>query len=302
MNKTRPILTITFAVCGCLFAPVAQAGVFRDIVVGLGYAGFNVEGNHNVLSGGTDFNIGRNFVGNTLDFGAADLTLFGPISLEFSTGGRELSTFDVRLQTAIDGSSGAQPLAYAFNYDVGGQRTEVTGTILIDAEFSINGFGFYDLELDYSARQDVDREGRFSDSADEFDFDIGPVHIRGNLFADALALLTVPLFGADNPNNPFASFSGRTQLEKAIERAQQQALDDLATGRQPADVVVAGDVARAVFETVLGGSSLLGNGPVNEGAIEAARLSSVVPEPSVLVLMIVAIPAVVRRSRRRPTT
>lgn len=302
MNKTRPIRFITFAVCGCLFAPVARAGVFSDIVVGLGFAGFNVQGDHNILSGGTDLSIGRNFVGNALDFGAADLTLQGPISLEFSTGGRELSTLDVRLQTAVDGTRGAVPLAYAFNYDVGGQLTEVTGTILIDAEFSVNGFGFYDLELEYSSRQNVDREGRFSDSSDEFDFDVGPIRIRGNLFADALALLTLPLFGLDNPNNPFDSFSGRTQLEKAIERAQRQALDDLVAGQAPADVALAGSVARAVFESVLGGPSLLGEALVNDSAIDAARLSGVVPEPSVLVLMIVAVPALLRRARRRRTT
>jgi hypothetical protein len=268
-------------------ATTARADLFRDIGVGLGYAGFNLEGNRNILSGGADFRISRNLVGNTLDFGSADLTVLGPISLELSTGGRWLSNLDINLQTAMTGDLASSPLAYVFNYDVGGQSAEVSGSILIDAGFSMNGFGFYDLELMYSSRQDVQREGRFSDSEDTYDFDVGPINVSGNIFADALALITTPFFEATGHTNPFDSFSGRTQLQKLIEGSDDLARQQLAAGDSAFDVPLSPWSALGMVGEPV---------PASAGMTDAA---GVVPEPTVLLLMLLGIPMVVRRRRRR---
>ena len=45
-------------------APTIRADVFNDIAFGLGYAGFEISGNNNPLSGGVDFLVTNTFVGN----------------------------------------------------------------------------------------------------------------------------------------------------------------------------------------------------------------------------------------------
>ena len=273
-------------------ASVARADVFRDIAVGLGYAGFELEGDRNILSGGADFRISRNLVGNTLDFGSADLTLQGPISLEFSTGGRALSNLDISFQTAMTGDLASSPLFYEFNSDVGGQSAEVSGSILIDASFSLNGFGFYDLELMYSSRQDVNREGRFSNSEDTYDFDIGPINVSGNIFADVLALITAPLFEATGSFNPFESFSGRTQLQKLIDASGDRARQQLAAGGAVTDNALSPLLAVGVVnEPSYGTLSLPASARTTESGV-------VVPEPTVLLLMLLGVPILMRRRRR----
>lgn len=273
-------------------ATVTRADLFRDVAYGLGYAGFNLEGDRNILSGGADFRISRDLVGNTLDFGLADLTLAGPISLEFSTGERGLSTLDISLQTAMTSNQASSPLSYVLNYDVGGQSAEIAGNILIDANFSLNGFGFYDLELMYSSRQDVERDGRFSDSEDAYDFDIGPINVSGNLFADALALITAPFFEGTGQFNPFESFSGRAQVQKLIEASTEQAREQLAAGANPVDKTLPlGAFLPIATEPSTGALSI----PASQGN---AGPDGVVPEPPVLILLLLGIPLLTSRRLR----
>jgi hypothetical protein len=292
MTRSRVNLILTAVFVIFAGAPsVVHAGVFRDIGVGLGYAGFNLEGGRNILSGGADFRISRNLVGQTLDFGSADLTLSGPISLEFSTGGRLLSNMDISLQTAMTGNQASSPLGYVLNYDVGGQSTAITGSIFIDANLSLNGFGFYDLELAYSSRQDVERDGRFSNSEDTYDLDIGPINVSGNIFADALALVTAPFFEGTDQTNPFASFSGRTQLQKLIETSSAEAQQQLAAG-DPVDDSLFLPLTAGIVDGLMKGT--LGSPDFTP----SVQFDGVVPEPTVLLLMILGMPLVMRRRPR----
>lgn len=277
----------------------AQPDLFRDVPLALGQAGFNLEGSKNPLSGGADFSLNHNFVGNPLDFGAWDLTLLGPISLDFSTGGRQLSQLDIALTTAPNGRIAATPLGYVLNYDVGGQSMQVEGTLLIDAEFSLNGFGFYDFELAYSSRQDVARDGRFANDDETYDFDVGPISVSGNIFADVLGLITQPFFDRTGGFNPFTSFSGRLQLDELSSAWAKGTLSGLAGGGDPVaddrsvllatvspDGRIAGPPARFVLSD-----------PVTGTVLNPAGV--VVPEPTVLLLMLLGLPAVMHK-RRRP--
>jgi hypothetical protein len=282
-------LTLGFAVV----APAAQADLIRDVGVALGYAGFDIEGRRNILSGGEDYRISRNLLGTPLDFGAGELALQGPISLELSTGKRCPATLDIALQTAMNSDLSSSPLAYLFQYDVGGQSTEVSGTVYIDASLSINQFGWYTAELTYSSRQNVERDGRFANDSDTYDYDIGPINVSGNIFADALALITDPFFEATGQFNPFESFSGRAEWQKLFDTSTSQARRDLAGGDSLMASIMSPLLAPGAMSEPVHGPLPL---PAGTQAVGAA---GVVPEPTVLLLMLLGVPMVAARRPRR---
>jgi hypothetical protein len=236
--------------------PTVRGGVIEDFATGLRFTGFDIQANRNFLSGGLDLSVSNTFLGNELDFGPGDLTLQGPISLTVSTGGRRLSELEFAFRTAVDATSPTSPIRYAFNLDTGVQSVELDGTVLVDAALTLNRLGFYDLQLALSSRQTATQEGLLGDTTTNRDFDIGPINVSGNIFTDALALLTDPLFQAAGRSNPFAALSGREQLKAIVE----------------------GDFS--------------GQAP---GAVLAFRT---VPEPAVLILILLGVPFLFRSTRK----
>jgi len=273
----------------------AQAGLFKDLGLGLTVAGFNFQGQR-IPGIGTDISTFTQFPGNTLDFGVGALSLSGPVSLEVFTGGRSLSTLKIRFQTALRSENASQPLAYNFVYDVGGQQTTVNGSLLVDGALSLNRLGYYDLDLTYSSRQDVSRDGQIVTSDQSFDSDIGPIHIRGNVLADAFALLTTPILGSDPGRNPFLSLSGAATLKTVLRDRADPFLDNasLAALVDPAFTFDRGALDGQAFFQPLAQGDVFAQGAFAEGS-GAARL--VVPEPAVLALMIAGLPFLFRRRR-----
>ncbi|MHC4696735.1 MAG: hypothetical protein ACYTFA_08345 [Planctomycetota bacterium] len=281
----------------------ARGDVFNDIAIGLDYAGFNflgtqnvdITGRENLLSGGVDFLTSVNFNGAVFDAGPWDLGLQGPVSFGVSTGGRVLNTLDISFQTAVGANAIATPLAYQLNVDSGNQLSTVEGTLLVDGDFSINGFGFYDLTFTYSSRQDVTSDGRFANDQTPFDSDVGPIHIRGNIFADVLALLTAPFFQATGRSSPFESFSSSAQLKEILDAAKSDILAQLATsGDVFADQTAA--TLRLADAADRSGAELAG---ITRGLGEVAGAGGI-PEPAVLFLVLLGAPFVVaKRTRHR---
>jgi hypothetical protein len=256
-----------------------RADAIHNLATALDYAGFDARGSHNPLSGGADLLINRQFNGNLFDFGAAELTLQGPISLQVSTGGRLLPTFDVAFTTALNAQNQATQLNYSFVTDTGPQSTTVSGSMLIDGDFSINALGFYDLTLTSSARKTIVREGTVTET-NTSDSDLGPLTVSGNIFADALAVLTDPLFEQNGSENPFAAIS------KTLIDPNSIGIFDLAS------------LPEVAQENVLENSS--GFGPMPPAASPANGIGNVshaiVPEPPVLILLLVGLPLIVRRA------
>lgn len=295
-RKIICVLLFALAVIGP--ARRIHGGMIEDIGLALGQFGFDYLGNRNLLSGGIDFLATNRFVGNELDFGAADLSLVGPLSLAVSTGGRALSELEIAFRTADNPVSNTQPLRYLYNVDVGGQTARVEGSVFLDANLKVNGFGFYDLSLEYSSRQTIDREGRFANDSLTNDFDLGPIRVRGNIVADLLAVVTEPVFENAGLVNVFASFSGREQLRSAIAAQNQAGIEDAAPagsgfvpGRtEEADAVVFRGLVQAAGEQI------------RAGAVTGSSLVSyqpgVVPEPVVLILLLLGLPLVLTRRPR----
>lgn len=287
-RMARLILCVTAV---AIAADGAQAGVFKDAVRGLEYAGFQFIGQENPLSGGADFALTRTFNNETLDFGGTSLTLSGPIVFSFTTGGRLLPVLDVSLNTRN------QPLNYSFVSDVGGQSTTITGSMLLDATGSIDTFGFYDFRFDLSSRETIAEEGRFRNTdGDPVDFDVGPIDVSGNVFADMLALLTDPFFNATGGTNIFASFSGRFQAEEQMNRAAKQAMEKMQAGENLTPEEVSELVGHVLTVEALGGEgadlSFLELDLDNDVA-----QTGLVPEPGTLCLLLAAIPLLYRRRK-----
>jgi hypothetical protein len=275
-----------------------HGGMIEDVGLALGQFGFDYFGNRNLLSGGIDFLATNRFVGNELDFGVADLSLVGPLSLAVSTGGRALSELEIAFRTADNPVSSTQPLRYLYNVDVGGQTARVEGSIFLDANLKVNGFGFYDLSLEYSSRQTIDREGRFANDSLTNDFDVGPIHVRGNIVADLLAVVTEPIFENAGLVNVFASFSGREQLRSAIAAQAQAGIEEPVASGSGRDAIPAGSADAVVFRGLVQAAGEQVPASAISGSSFVAYQPGVVPEPVVLILLLLGLPLVLTRRPR----
>ena len=177
-------------------ASTASAGAVDEAALAATMLGFDLQGRHNLASGGIDFVANQSFNGSTLDFGAGDLTVQGPLSFSLNTGGRIVPTLDLSLTTAVNADASATPLSYNLSLDPANNPIDVSGNLLLDANFSINRMGFYDLDITASSRQTV-HHGNDPLNDVQNDFDVGPVRIAGNVYLDLLAAVTDPIFDAN---------------------------------------------------------------------------------------------------------
>ena len=284
---------VTLALAGS----AAQAGRVRDVALGLGAAGFNIEGDFNYLNGGLDLLVNRNFIGNPLDFGTWDLAMAGPLSFDVSAGRRLVPGVDIALSTALNADSTVRPLSYAYNADLGIQSQRVEGNMLLDARASFNALGYYNLALEYAADQSVTLEGQLTNATGEGAFAVPRMELSGNVVADLLAAATQPIFDANGSANPFLAFSGESSLAAIALDPDQAALRRLASG----DTGV-GFEAVAILPTGLSFDGVAARlAPFDSVALPASvPTSGIVPEPASLVLLLVGVPAVMgRRMRRR---
>ena len=278
-------------------ATTLRAGVWEDVAIGLGASGFDIRGDNNPLSGGYEFLITNQFNGETFDFGAMELTLDGPVSLSAESGGRLVHNIDLGLSTALNADANASPLAYELVYDVGGQRTEISGELLIDGDVNINEFLYYDVSLQYSSRQTVVNDGSIDEGETNFDTDFGPINIRGNLLIDALAAVVDPFFRAAGTENPFQPLTAQAQIQKALGDQINVALSDLAVGATRAVTPSAYGPFR--FDSASESGALGSDGSLVALQGASGAQGGVVPEPSVLILMLaglVVLPRALRKS------
>lgn len=294
--------TFSLSIVGFAIAMGSSARAeMQDVGAALDYIGFELFGQRNPLSNGIDFLATSTFDGSPFDFGSADLSLSGPLSLQVNAGGRILPQLEVNFTTAVNGDTAATPLSYVFNVDTGFQSSQVSGSVFADVDFTLNGLGFYDLGITYSSRQEVTREGVLANDSTTNDYDLGPISISGNIYADLLTILTDPIFDSAGQTNPFAQFSGHAQLSEILEASAKDLQSALADGSDPSGASTA--KGYATVQKGFGSGDMppgngFGQGNGNGGGYGNSN-GAVVPEPAVLVLMLMGIPALVlRRSAR----
>jgi len=299
-TSVRNLLVVTGSILAVTSS--VQAGTVQRLLHGLDAVGFNFAGEQNFLSGGYDIAVSRQFTGQTLDFGATQLTLQGTPVLTFSTANRGLDEIKFSLNT------GSSPLSYTLTTDTGNQISTLTGSFMLNATAKINQFGFYDVVLDVSSRQSFTNDGRFSNDPSTQDFDIGPVSLRGNIYADLLAAVTDPIFNALGIDNVFAQFSASGQFQSKLD-AQAAKLQAKA---QSGEALSADEISQ--LGSMMATATALGiatpnfdflsnidysNGVVFDDPVAVSRSTQyqVVPEPASLAL--IAFGTVVLFRRRR---
>ncbi len=298
MSRRISLFASLMLALGCFMPVTAARGDFGgDLLTGLDFAGFQFNGQQNPLSNGLGLSAAQNFQNTLLDFGASELTLTGPVALSVTTGNRGFRTFDFNFIAGND----ANPLLYSFVSDVGGTAVRIDGSSVVDASGSINQFGWYDMTLDVSSRQTYSSTGRFANSdGDNIDYDIGPVRVRGNIFADLLASLTDPLFEAAGAENFFGSFSGRTIEANALTSTVSGTRAKAAAGKFLSANEISMLVHMAAQPQAVPGPSFFIDADSNPfaGRSDESSARNAIPEPATLALLLAPAALLRRRNLR----
>ena len=293
------------AACVLVAAPFAHAGLYGEIGKGLALFDVQLTGERNLLGDGMTVNAAANYNNRKFDFGVADLTLTGAVrgSAGFTT--RGLPAVNFQLSSGLANSP--SPLTYNFNLFNGIENVQSSGSVLVNINTKVNALGFYQESVQISNRGTFDINGVTSNSGST-DYDIGPVNVQGNIFADALVSLTQPYYDAQGTENPFAKFSGKAQKADLLEKEADSLRDRMAAGEQ----LTSDEIGRLVNDTVL--AALLGGTPdeklfegllvptdggeLNLDSLSVARFAPT-PEPATLGLLLLAAGGLVLRRRAR---
>jgi len=271
----------------CCATTEARASFFRDVVRGLQFGGFTVQGQKNILTDGAEVSITQTFFGQPIDFGVTELSLSGTLRSQVIWGRKPIPTFEFFMDTAN------APLSYMLRRNTGMEDFLAQGDININALAEVNGLGFYDLIVNITNNGEFETEGLFGEGGGTLEFDVGPINVSGHIFADLLGSLLAPVFEARGETNPFREFSLRATRERSgidaaeIEQIEQKLVDGEQITSEEASLLVTDDLIRKILgqggslESLLSGQagSLMGEGG------GAAILGEPVPEPTALMLL-----------------
>jgi len=299
LKRCSPVWCLMLLVAVCLPAQHARGGVWNEVLVGLDYAGFAFAGDYNPLSDGHTLTTVRNFQATPIDLGFVDLTLNGPVGATVTTSNRFVRGVDF----AFSAGTPDAPLSYVYTADIGANEVQIGGSQVLGLNGSINEWGWYDLRFQFSSRQEILSTGRFANSDGEFiDYDIGPINISGNLFADLLATITDPFYEAAGYENIFALFSGRTMREDALASTVSGLQAKVASGASLTEKEVS-DLVQMAIESRIHGDDVPDLSFLQESMnleqpsrmVLSSSHTPPVPEPATLLLLLAPLAALRRR-------
>jgi len=267
---TVPALTLAILLSG---TQQADAQFFKMLNNGLFWTGFRVDAARNPITKGYDARADRYFINETADLGFATVTLRGQLTLTASLTKLPTRAFSYGISTEDN------PLSYTITLKDAVQDVTVTGDIIIDYEFSMNGGGWYHKTLKVRNRGTIEADGVLAEADNNIDFDLGPIDMSGNVFIDAAAFL-VDLAGGDSSSLRGVSSAGPF----LVLGEQEVALDAEILA---ADQDLAEQINAAVTQAVL------------EAATAPTRAAMVVPEPSAIALLVLGCAYLTLKRHRR---
>lgn len=252
MNTRSTIVLLLIAVVILGSGPAVQGDVIKDVLYGLGYTGFSTDIQYDYLQDGWTFDTIRTFEDYEFDFGNVELNVTGVVEGSASFSQRGIPEVELSLHT---------PGLIVFDlveYD-GINKVEVNDGILnVDQDIKINKYGFYDIQMHIWGRGDLVSEGPLA-GTQPFDFDLGPIDVRGHWLVDVVNLTLGRAFGFVLPGGA-------------------------------ADQIVMGYFDQAeLADQILAGVD----------AAPAGIAIAQVPEPATMLVLVMGIPALLHTHRRR---
>lgn len=265
---------VTAAVAVCTFAssPSLADDFWITVARGLQFAGWrppngDIGIGRNVLGDGWSVNTTRYLnnidvnagvfgwtidglqLGSTTDRGEAYLNT----ELEVRRWLIPSATVKINIQNSTSPTATQVPVIYDLWVKTGVQDVEIKGIGTIKANASINALGFYDVEAFISNRGSFEFNGVLYDDRGTTDYDLGPISLSGNIFADVLAAVTEPLFAGTGTANPFAVLSGRTKLKNQL-KERDEMLARLQAGHTLTDDEMNEIITTSILESIYGGA------------------------------------------------
>lgn len=303
-TQTKCILPVVVL---AVMVPVtsAQAGVWGAVARGFEAFGYDFNGERNYLGNGWDINLNTYYSGQTYNFGFAELTLgegsVTPSNIQVGYTMRGIPSAHFSWDT------GGQALPYTFKVNNGIQDFSASGSMLVDVSTDINVLGFYDTHVQISNRADSTTDGFFANEDGNLDFDLGPIDVSGNIYADALAAITQPIWTAAGTENPFTQFSSAASKVADLNETIDQLRARIESGEILTDEEMSKLVNATLLSSIITGDSSKGNllsellTPVDETKATSAQPASLLneaPEPTTMLLLFGPAAAFVLRRRR----
>ena len=272
-------------------AAVNAGGVLGGVVQGFELFDYNFSGERNLLGNGWTINANAFYNNRTFDFGNADLTLSGVSNISAGYTLRGIPALTLRAD------SGSTPMIYDFKINTGVQDFQATGSVLYSIESEINALGFYDTQMQISNRGTYRADGMGIEDRGTLDYDIGPIDMSGNLFADAVAAITQPFFTAAGQENPFSKFSAQAARTAEL----KSDVEELRARIEAGELLSDDDMAKLVNDTIA--SALLSGESINQNLFDGMFSGDTavsfnlqaVPEPASALLLILGTAALRRR-------
>ena len=244
------LATATFIALIVLTTAPAQAGLWQDVYRGLEIATIpagNTGGNRfgrlaivqNEVGEGYRLELDRRFGVDSLgrpevyDFGNYELEMSGALqaSMSYTTKGLLTANAEILMNS----------LSYEFRGETGVQDLSLSGTLNMDSDLQINELGFYTLNVDIQNNpSELLVDGLIADFPDGLptDYEIGPISVEGNIYAD-LAIGLLSALGVDTTSlEEIFPQSGISRVNDEIDsllQKQADALDLIADASYSAD-------------------------------------------------------------------
>ncbi|MFA5865906.1 MAG: PEP-CTERM sorting domain-containing protein [Phycisphaerae bacterium] len=190
MLKNKTILVFLGVIT--LASLETQAGLIKNIRLGMGAAGFSQTLARDGLSQGWDYGFSQTFNDKIYNFGTTQLTLNGALQGKLLLGTRGIPQAELILTPTTIG--------YDYTFFDGVRKLQIENGLfsIANADIKINQYGAYDINLQITNEATLIGDGANPVSI-PLSFEIGPINVHGQWLIDLINLTLGKQFGFTLP-------------------------------------------------------------------------------------------------------